>query len=199
MDFRSPGDPFSMEAVASALAVNEPPPRRFITIPSHARRVDVVLHRVRGIFSNVSHRSRPSMAWLMRAARLIAVGLIVLLGLQSLGSRALVICLCEPQPHLALAMTDCCGGEQPCEGDVQGIDRSEPSDACNECVVLALGVDDAVVQAVPALAVLVMRPHWPDLLLPSPIALPARIAVLPRPPPLPDPVLRHLATVHLTI
>ena len=135
----------------------------------------------------------------MRALRGVAVSLIVLLGLQSMGSRALLLCLCEYTPQVGLAAAICCAAEQPLPDEVPVGNPSVPADDCNECVVIALGIDDAVILAAPVLAAVVAPPHWEGLLVSLPVASLARMAVFPRPPPLLDPGLRHLATVRLTI
>lgn len=133
----------------------------------------------------------------MRAVQVIAIGLLVLLGLQSVGSRALLLCLCEPTPQLAIA--DCCASDHsPADEAVTG-DPSMPADDCQECVVIAFGIDDAVILAAPVLSAGVVPPRWSEVLVPLPATSSARMALLPRPPLLPNPGLRHLATVRLTI
>ena len=130
-------------------------------------------------------------------ARWLALGLLVLLAAQSLGSRALHLCLCDPVPLIAAAEIDCCGG-----GDGSGGERHEEAAAsagdCS-CVVITLGIADVLIQAPPIIAIAAVPPRWSELLVPSPPASVARLSLMPRPPPLPDPALRHIATVRLTI
>lgn len=145
----------------------------------------------------------PPARLLPRPRWLVAIGLVVLLGCQSLGSRALLLCLCELTPEVASAQSqherDCCGAERtPADGTPTEA-PGEPADDCDDCVFVALGVEDALVQIAPIPAAAVMPPRWTELLVPSLRASSTRLAVLPRPPPLPDPILRHLSTVHLTI
>ena len=135
------------------------------------------------------------------ARRWLALALLLLLGVQSLGSRALLVCLCEPAPLVATAAVDCCPHDPETEeGEDLGEATSDPSgDGCRDCVVIALGLDDALIQAAPVFAFAPVVPRWSELLVPAVHPTSTRLALLARPPPRPDPGLRHLATVRLTI